>query len=73
MKSFVLFLIGKYRSTGGRKRWFGVECNFEPTCSTYTYEAIGKYGLYAGLKFGISRIRSCSQKDSVCKCIDPVR
>jgi len=72
LKKFALFLIRKYRSTGGGKRWFGVECNFEPTCSAYTYEAIDKHGLYTGIKFGISRIRDCSQKDSICTCIDPI-
>ncbi|MDA9050691.1 membrane protein insertion efficiency factor YidD [Pseudomonadales bacterium] len=72
MKSFLLFLIRKYRSTGGGRRWFGVDCNFEPTCSEYTYQAIEKYGVLSGSKRGASRIKSCSQRDSFCKCIDPL-
>lgn len=72
MKNIVLAMIRRYRVTGGSKCWFGVECNFEPTCSAYTYDAINKFGLYKGIKEGIGRIRNCSQKDSVCKCIDPL-
>ena len=65
-------MIRKYQTTGGSKRWFGIECNFEPTCSVYAYDAISKFGLYSGVKLGIKRIKSCSHKDSICKCIDPL-
>jgi len=72
LKTIALYIIQKYRTTGGGKRWFGVECNFEPTCSAYTYEAIERYGFLQGVRLGASRIKSCSKKDSICKCIDPV-
>lgn len=72
LKPIVLSIIQRYRSTGGGRRWFGVDCNFEPTCSAYTYQAIEKYGLLKGLKYGSLRIKACSHRDSFCKCIDPV-
>jgi putative component of membrane protein insertase Oxa1/YidC/SpoIIIJ protein YidD len=65
-------LISMYRSTGGGIRWFGVDCNFEPTCSSYTYQAIDKYGVIKGIKLGASRIRLCAHKNCFCKCIDPL-
>ncbi|MGX5174809.1 membrane protein insertion efficiency factor YidD [Aliikangiella sp. IMCC44653] len=73
MKPVLLSLIRQYRVTGGGRRWFGVDCNFQPTCSEYTYQAIEKYGVFKGLKRGALRIKSCSQKDSFCKCIDPLQ
>jgi putative component of membrane protein insertase Oxa1/YidC/SpoIIIJ protein YidD len=68
----MLNLIRLYRSTGGGRRWFRIDCNFEPTCSAYAYQAIDKYGVKKGVKIGVSRIRSCAHKDSFCKCIDPL-
>lgn len=65
-------MIKKYRQTGGGKRWFGVECNFEPSCSLYTYQAIDKFGLFSGIKLGINRMKNCNRHDSICKCIDPL-
>jgi putative membrane protein insertion efficiency factor len=34
-------------------------CKFHPTCSQYTYEAIGKYGLIKGSLMGGRRIMRC--------------
>ena len=72
MKRFTLFLIKKYQQSGGSKRWFGIECNFEPTCSKFTFQAIEEFGLRTGVRLGIKRIKACSNKDSFCKCIDPI-
>ncbi|MCE9586486.1 membrane protein insertion efficiency factor YidD [Candidatus Uhrbacteria bacterium] len=35
-------------------------CKFHPTCSQYTYEAIGKYGLIKGSWIGWKRILRCN-------------
>lgn len=72
MKKIILFAIKKYQLTGGGRKWFGVECNFEPSCSSYTYQAIDKYGIISGIKLGIKRIKSCNKNDTICKCIDPL-
>ncbi len=34
-------------------------CRFQPTCSTYTQEALKKHGLFKGGKLAIKRIFSC--------------
>ncbi|WP_369343278.1 MULTISPECIES: membrane protein insertion efficiency factor YidD [Cobetia] len=72
LKKLILFLIQRYRTTGGSKRWFGIECNFEPTCSLYTYQAIERFGVWAGIKMGFNRIKCCNQRDIACKHQDPV-
>ncbi|MBU1032610.1 membrane protein insertion efficiency factor YidD [Patescibacteria group bacterium] len=35
-------------------------CKYTPTCSEYTYQAIGKYGLFKGSWMGAKRILRCN-------------
>ncbi|HOA17153.1 MAG TPA: membrane protein insertion efficiency factor YidD [Fervidobacterium sp.] len=35
-------------------------CRFEPTCSTYTYQAVEKFGIFKGLLLGFWRILRCN-------------
>lgn len=35
-------------------------CRFYPTCSSYLYQAIEKYGVFKGLKYGIMRLLRCN-------------
>ena len=34
-------------------------CRFYPTCSEYTYQAIEKHGIIAGLAYGFCRLLRC--------------
>ena len=34
-------------------------CRYIPSCSEYTYQAVQKYGIIAGLLFGVKRIVRC--------------
>lgn len=57
MKQIVLLLIRGYRKL--ISPLIGHHCRFYPTCSTYTYEAIEKYGLVKGMFLGTKRLLRC--------------
>ena len=38
---------------------FGPACRFEPSCSTYTAQALARYGLFKGLNLGVRRVLRC--------------
>lgn len=70
--SLALRLLSYYRASGGGKRWFGLDCNFEPSCSSYAHTAIERFGLWRGLSLTWQRLRRCRARDAVCKCLEPV-
>jgi hypothetical protein len=37
----------------------GPACRFEPSCSTYTAEALAQHGLFRGLSLGVRRVLRC--------------
>lgn len=57
MKHIALFLIKIYQMTFSPL--IGRHCRFYPSCSTYTYEAIKKYGLMKGMFLGSKRLLRC--------------
>jgi putative membrane protein insertion efficiency factor len=50
-------LVRLYRMT--LSSLLGRECRYLPTCSEYTEEAIGRYGLWAGSWIGLARFQRC--------------
>jgi len=65
LKHGILFLIRIYQKTfsfdhGLIGKITGQRfCRFHPTCSTYTYEAIDKYGVGKGFLLGLKRVARC--------------
>ncbi len=37
----------------------GRQCRYLPTCSSYTEEAVARYGLWAGSWIGLARLQRC--------------
>ncbi len=67
-----LRMIDWYQRRGGGNRLFAVDCNFEPSCSEYTKQAIEHYGFAKGVRFGLARIRRCNQPDLPHRIEDPL-
>jgi putative membrane protein insertion efficiency factor len=57
MKTIVMALIRLYQNT--LSRVLPPTCRFYPSCSQYTYEAIGRYGFWRGSWLGVKRIARC--------------
>jgi len=73
MKRMLISLIEKYQKNGGGEVLFGIECNFTPSCSEYTKQAIEKYGAIKGAILGLNRIKRCNNKDATEKVIDNLK
>lgn len=39
--------------------WLGMNCRFQPTCSTYTIEALEQHGVVRGTALAARRIARC--------------
>lgn len=68
---FMIALIDRYQRAGGGERLL-VTCNFEPSCSRYTREAIERYGAFNGARLGYARIKRCNRPDVIDPIADPV-
>ncbi|MEI2383982.1 membrane protein insertion efficiency factor YidD [Breoghania sp. JC706] len=58
MKTVAILLIRLYRYTFSAL--FGRSCRYQPTCSSYTEEAIVRFGLWPGGWMGLARILRCN-------------
>ncbi|MCP4986942.1 MAG: membrane protein insertion efficiency factor YidD [Colwellia sp.] len=72
VKAALLRAIRYYQNTGGSVKHFAISCNFSPTCSHYTYQAIERFGAVKGISLGFKRIRRCNDPDCVQVIQDPV-
>jgi len=72
LKIALLKAIRHYQKTGGSVKHFATSCNFSPTCSHYTYQAIENFGVLQGVCLGVNRIRRCNDGDCVVVINDPV-
>jgi len=72
LKTLVLKAIRRYQAAGGSKQLLATACNFEPTCSEYTYQAIEKYGLFKGVHKGLKRIGRCTDRETIHVVPDPL-
>lgn len=70
MKKILIHLIEKYQNKGGGEEIFHIECNFTPSCSEYTKQAIKKYGSFKGVILGLKRIKKCNNRESTEKTVD---
>ncbi len=57
VKQVLMALIRAYQKT--LSPMLPASCRFYPSCSEYTYQAIGKYGALRGGWMGIRRIGRC--------------
>lgn len=58
MKRIFLFLIDAYKLT--LSPFFGQQCRFYPTCSSYAKEAIERHGAWHGGCLTLKRILRCN-------------
>ena len=57
MKTLAMLLIKAYQNT--LSRVMPSSCRYSPSCSQYTYEAIGRFGVIEGVWMGARRIARC--------------
>ncbi len=72
MQKFIVRMIDAHQAKHAGMGVYRVECNFEPSCSEYTKQAVLRYGAIRGSVLGIKRIRRCSDRDQVGTRADPL-
>ena len=57
MKTLAQSLVRIYQ--GGISPYLPTVCRYAPTCSQYSYEAIGRYGVLKGVWLTMNRLARC--------------
>lgn len=60
MKHLALMLIKLYKAFLSPENFGITTCKFEPSCSSYAYEAIEKHGIVRGVLLGFNRVLRCN-------------
>lgn len=72
MQKLIVKLIDTHQAKRAGVGVYRVECNFEPSCSEYTKQAVLHYGAIRGTVLGVRRIRRCCDRDQVGTRPDPL-
>lgn len=72
LQKAIVSLINSYQRSGGGTERFRVSCNFEPSCSEYTKQAVTRYGVMRGVVLALQRLRRCNDSDLLEKIHDPL-
>ena len=57
MKPAVLWCIRAYQF--GLSPWLPTSCRYHPSCSSYSHDAVNRYGVLKGLWLGVKRLARC--------------
>ena len=57
MRDLLILLVKGYRLF--LRHWLGTHCRFEPSCSTYSMQALERHGAVAGSYLTLARIGRC--------------
>ncbi len=71
LTQLIIRLITRYQKNGGGKQ-YNVTCNFTPSCSEYSKQALIRFGLLKGLKLTFKRLKRCNHPDLLHKINDPL-
>lgn len=58
LRKLLVMLINFYQKA--ISPWTPKSCRFQPTCSTYTKQALKKYGIFKGSWLGLKRVLRCN-------------
>lgn len=72
LQNFIVRRIEVHQTRRAGMGVFRVACNFEPSCSEYTKQAVLHFGAIKGLTLGVKRIKRCSDRDQVGTRLDPL-
>lgn len=72
MQKLIVRMIDAHQAEHAGVSVYRVECNFEPSCSEYTKQAVLHYGAIKGSILGLRRIRRCCDRDQVGTRADPL-